>query len=79
MSANQPLRTFSLRDMAGEMRARVLWPPVIFAMGALGLATGLDASIFGVDHALAELPIRAAAVTILALLWMRRLHRLNVG
>jgi hypothetical protein len=60
------------------MRARVLRPPVLLGVGVLAIITGVHALISGPERALEELPVRAVAVIILALLWMRRLHRLNV-
>lgn len=60
------------------MRSGVLWPPILLGVVALALATGLHALISGQESALAELPVRAVAVIIFALLWMRRLHRLDL-
>jgi hypothetical protein len=45
--------------MTGVMRTRVIWPPVLFGLGALGVVAGLHALVHGHEKALTELPVRA--------------------
>jgi hypothetical protein len=47
-------------------------------MGALAIVTTLHALVAEQESAIAELPVRSMAALIIALLWMPRLHRLNV-